>query len=150
MIRETFLPCLFFGKTKTLSPIVGSLSAMPFKKAGLGLLNSMASAQEKYLRSTRGSTELVQALMGGGAFSNANHFRTLSDEKHDGNKYWDVAHKSRLKGLVRDLKGTDKRLLLRAKSTGAWLSVHGTAVSGTVLSATEFRDFYVLVITSLL
>ena len=79
--------------------------------------------------------------MGGGAFSNANHFRTLSDEKHDGNKYWDVAHKSRLKGLVRDLKGTDKRLLLRAKSTGAWMSVRGTIVSGTALSATESQDF---------
>ena len=52
-----------------------------------------------------------------------------------------IAHKSRLKGLVNDIKGTDKRLLLRAKRTGDWLSVRRTTVSGTVLSDTEFRDF---------
>ena len=58
-------------------------------------------------------------------------------------------YESRLKGLVSNLKGTEKRLLLRAKSTGAWLSVCGTKVSGTVLSTTDFWDFYVLTITSL-
>ena len=42
IIRETFLPSLFFGKMKTLSPILGTLSTMPFKKAGLGLLNPVA------------------------------------------------------------------------------------------------------------
>ena len=48
------LPCLFFRKTKTLSPVVGYLSTMPFNKVGLGLLNTMTSAQEKYLSSTQG------------------------------------------------------------------------------------------------
>ena len=38
-IQETFLPRLFFRNTKTLSPFVGSISAMPAKKSGLGLLN---------------------------------------------------------------------------------------------------------------
>ena len=33
MLWETFLPHLFFGKTKYLSPIVGALSTMPFKKS---------------------------------------------------------------------------------------------------------------------
>ena len=48
---------------------------------------------------------------------------------------------SRLKGLVIDIRGTDKGLLLRVKSIGVWLSVRGTTVSGTVLSATEFQYF---------
>ena len=39
MIRETFLHRLFFGITKTLSPIVGALSTMPVSKYGMGLLN---------------------------------------------------------------------------------------------------------------
>ena len=78
---------------------------------------------------------------GRGGFSNANHLRTLSEERHDRKEDQDVAYGSRLKGLVRDLQGTDKRLLLRAKSTGVWLSLRGTTVSGTVLSAMEFRDF---------
>ena len=99
------------------------------------------SSQEKYLSSTWGIAELVQAVAGGGAFSNADHLRTLSEEQRDRNKSQDVEYKSRLKGLVRDIKVSDNRLLLRAKITGSWLSVHGATVSGTVLSATEFRDF---------
>ena len=80
-------------------------------------------------------------MTGAGAFSNANHLRTLGEERRDGNKYQDAVFETKLKGLFRDLKGTNKRLILRAKSTGAWLSVRGTTVSGTVLSATKFRDF---------
>ena len=136
MIQETILPRLFFGKTKILSPVVGALSTMPVKKAGLGLMNSVTSAQEKYLSSTRGISDLVQAVTGGGAFSNADHLRILSEDQRDSNKDRDFAQKSRLKGLVCNLKGTDTRLRVRAKSTGAWLSVRGTTVSGTVLSDT--------------
>ena len=66
MIRETFLPRLFLGKTKTLSSIVVALIMMPIRKAGMWLLNPVTSEQEKYLRSTRGSAELTQALTGGG------------------------------------------------------------------------------------
>ena len=84
-------------------------------------------------------------MTGGGVFSNADHLCTLSEEQRDGNKDREVAHKSRIKGLVRNIKGADKRLLIRAKRTGAWMNVRGTIVSGTLLSATEFRDFYVLV-----
>ena len=116
---------------------------MPVRKYELGLLNPVTSYQEKYLSSTRRSAELVRAVMGGGwgELFNANHLRTLSEKRRDGKKYRDVVYKSRLKGLVRNLQGTDKCLLLRAKITGAWLIVHSTTVSGTVLSATEFWDF---------
>ena len=47
MIWETFLPHFFFGKIKTLSHVIGALSTIPPKKAGLGLLNPVTSAQEK-------------------------------------------------------------------------------------------------------
>ena len=100
----------------------------------------MTSAQEKYLSSLRGSAELVRSMPGGGAFSNADLLRTLSEERRDSKKEWYAMYESKLKGLVRGIKGTDKRLLLRAKIIGAWLSVHSTTVSGTILSATEFRD----------
>ena len=36
LLRETFLPLLFFGKSKYLPSIVGISSMMPLKKAGLG------------------------------------------------------------------------------------------------------------------
>ena len=51
MIHKTFLPRLFFGRTKTLSPVVGAISTMPVSKAGLGLLNPFTSAHENYLSS---------------------------------------------------------------------------------------------------
>ena len=135
------LPRIFFRKTKTLSPTVGALSTMPVKKSVLRLLNPVMSAQEKYLSSQRGNVELVHAVIEGGAFSNANHLRTLSEERRDGKKYWDAAYETKLKGLFRNLKGIDKRLILRVKCIGYWPSVRGTIVSGTVLSATEFRYF---------
>ena len=53
---------------------------MSVKKYVLGLLNPVMSEQGKYLISLRGIIELVRAVMGGGAFSNADHLRTLSEE----------------------------------------------------------------------
>ena len=79
-------------------------------------------------------------MTGGKEFSNAGHLQTLSKELNDGKNYQDAAYKSKLKGLVIKIKGTEKRLLLPAKSTGACLSIRGTTVSGTVISAMECRD----------
>ena len=76
------------------------------------------------------------AVRGGGEFFNANHLRMLGEERRDINKSREAAHETKIKGLVHNLKGTDRRLILRAKITGAWLSVRGTTVSVTVLSAT--------------
>ena len=92
---------------------------------------------------------MVRAVTGGEEFYNNDHLRTLSEERHDMKEAQDVAYKSRLKGLVSNLQGTGNRPLLCTKSTGAWPSVHITKVSVTVLSATEFRNFYVLAIMSL-
>ena len=56
---------------------------------------------------------------GRGAFSNADHLWTLIEERRDRKKDRDTVYEYRLKGLISDLQGTNKRLLLRAKSTGA-------------------------------
>ena len=66
MLRENVLTNIFFGNTKTLSPIVGALSVMPVKKSRLGLLNPVIPAKEKYLSSQRRSAELIRAVMGEG------------------------------------------------------------------------------------
>ena len=92
---------------------------MSVSKDSLGLLNPVTSNQDKYLRSTQGSKEVVRAVMGGGGFSNANRLQNLSEERRERKEAWDVAYESRLKGLVRDIKGTDKPLLIRAKITGS-------------------------------
>ena len=92
---------------------------MPVNKSWLGLLNPVISALEKYLISQRGGVELVPAVTGGGSFSNAEHIRTLSEEWRDGKKNQDTTYESKLKGLVSNLKGTDKQPILRSKITGA-------------------------------
>ena len=51
VICETFLPRLFFGNTKTLSPVIGALIKVLVSKAGLGFLNPVTSDQENYLSS---------------------------------------------------------------------------------------------------
>ena len=47
--KKNVFPRLFFGKPKTLSPIVGTICTLLVKKAGLGLLNSVTSAKNKIL-----------------------------------------------------------------------------------------------------
>ena len=112
MIRETFLPRLLLVNMKTLSPIVGTLSTIPIKVAGLVLLNPVMSAKDKYLSYQQGSVELVRAVTGGGALSNANHLRTFGEERRDRQKYREVVNKTKLNGLFRYLKGTYRRLIL--------------------------------------
>ena len=85
------------------------------------------------------STKLIRAVMEGG-LSNADHLQTFWEERYDGKKYWEAAYETKLKGLVRNLKGTNRCLILRVKIIGAWLSIHDTTFLGAVLSATEFRD----------
>ena len=58
--------CLVFSsERKTLSPIVGTLSTMSIKMAGLDLLSSGTSAKNKYLSYQQGSKELIRAVTGG-------------------------------------------------------------------------------------
>ena len=46
-------------------------------------------------------------------------------------------------GKAKNLEAPDQRLILRAKYMVFWLTVQDNTVTGTVLAATEFRDFCV-------
>ena len=96
----------------------------------------MTSVNKKYLSWQRASTELIQAVTGEGAFSNANHLLKFREERRDGQKNRDDANDAKLKELVADLDTTNRRLIIHAKNTGAWLNVRGTTVTGTLLAAT--------------
>ena len=74
--------------------------------------------------------------MGEGKFPNAYHLLVLREERRDGKKIQDDFNNSKPKELVSGLDGTNHRLILCAKNTGAWLNIWGTAVPGTVLTAT--------------
>ena len=64
LLWGTFLPRLFFIKSKSLTPHIGTLNMMPVKKSGLGLLNTITSADEKYLSLRLKSTDLIRAMTG--------------------------------------------------------------------------------------
>ena len=64
ILQETFLPCTFFGKLKTLPPIAESLSALPVKKAGTGLQSLVTLAKDKYTSFLRASDKLIDAVKG--------------------------------------------------------------------------------------
>ena len=87
---------------------------------------------------------LVQSMAS--SFSTVDHIPAVIGERRDKKREQDTANDVKLQGIVSHQCTTKKRLLLGAKHTGAWLSVRGNTVTGTVIAATEFRDFYVLVI----
>ena len=126
------MPLFFFGKIKLLSPIVGALSKILFKKSVLGLLNPVTSVKNKHLSSQRTRVEIIGVVTGGGALSNADHLLIFSKERRDGQEKLDDANDATLKGLVGDLIGTNRRVILRAKNTGAWLNICGTPLTGTL------------------
>ena len=110
------------------------------KKIGLGLLNPMRSEKENELSSQWESAEIIWAVTGVGAFSNADHLLALMEERRDRQENQDVANNATLHDLVGDLLGTNWNLILWAKNTGSWMSVLSTTLSGTVFLATEFCD----------
>ena len=71
------MPCLLFGKLKTLPPIVGSLSMLPVNKSVMGLQNSVTSAEDKYTSSLRASNNMISAGKGEQVFSTADQICTV-------------------------------------------------------------------------
>ena len=56
-------------------------------------------------------------------------------------KYRGEVNNTKLEGIVNNLKIFDRRLYIRAKQTGSWLTIQGTTLNGTVLLAMEFSNF---------
>ena len=74
---ETFLPCLLFGKSKTLPPIVGALSKLPVKKSEMGLQSIMTSSKEKYTSLLRVRDNIIDAFKDKRLFSTTNHIKEV-------------------------------------------------------------------------
>ena len=85
--------------------------------------------------------ELICAVMCEWAFSTADHIQVVKGERLDW-KNWDIANDAKLQEIASDQGAFKKRLLLRAKHTGDWMSVRGTTVTGIVLVTVEFCDFF--------
>ena len=58
---------------------------------------------------------------------------------------WGDANDVKLKAVVENLEAPYRCLVLCYKHKGSWLTIQGTTVTGTVLEATKFRDFFAYV-----
>ena len=106
ILWEDFFPHLFFGNSKYLTPLIGTLSTIPEKKSGLGLLNPVTSENEKYPSLKYASMELIWSVIGKIEFSNANHLLPPMEERRDSQEIRDDINHTKLKELVEDLDGT--------------------------------------------
>ena len=87
------------------------------------------------------SIELIWTVKEESAYFNANRLLALREEIHDRQKNRDDVNDFKLKELVVDLNSTDRRLIICAKNTGAWLNIKVTMVMVTLLVAMEFCVF---------
>ena len=108
-----------------------------FKKAGLGLQNPTTSADKIFLNSQCASMEIIWDMMGESQLFTADNLLAFREEMSDIQKRRDEANAANIRGLVKNLKAHEPRLILCAKNTGSWLTVWGTMPTGTVLAATE-------------
>ena len=96
ILQETFLPCFFFVKSKSLPSIVGTLSMVLVKKSGLGLQNSVTSADEKPLSLQHLRTELIRYMKGESKFSAADYLQVVKEERSGGRKTQDDVNTAEL------------------------------------------------------
>jgi hypothetical protein len=118
-ISQSFLPALFGYDFDEDDPRL-RLAGLPVKHAGMALPDPITSAKSNYeASSSRGvRTEL----------------KTRKKAKDD----------LELNSIISKLPCDLRRAILRGKATGQWISVMPSTVIGTVLSAKEYRDAFLV------
>ena len=71
-----------------------------FKKSGLGIQDSVISANEKYLSSLCTSIKLIGAVTGASEFSTTIHLQAVKEERCDGKKNWDDGNEVKLEVIL--------------------------------------------------
>ena len=73
----------FIWKTDPPPPNVGPLSLLPVKKFGMGLQNSVVSAQDKYTSSLLASDKIIGGVKGKQLLSTDDHNRAVKGGRRD-------------------------------------------------------------------
>ena len=84
---------------------------------------------------------MIGAFTGVRQFSTAGRLQAVNEERWDGKKDQDDANASKLKQIVNDQGDFEKLLFLCVMYTGSWMSIQGTMVTGTLITAPEFHNF---------
>ena len=139
-LTSSFLPALF-GDTFEDDDPIRALASLPVKYAGLGLPNPMETGASNYDSSILICDHLLSAFRRvDTTFNTVSHRTTVSAARSELRTRNSERHDSTLQSIVRNLPLSKQRTILRGGSTGQWLSVKPTLISGTLLSAQEFRD----------
>jgi hypothetical protein len=138
-IFNTFLPALFDDDIEEEDPR-HKLAALPVKQAGLALADPARTASSNFTASSLVVSHLLAALKGTVTFSSDDHTRVGKEVKLEIRERRAEKELLELNGIMKKLPCSDRRTILRGKSTGQWLSVLPSTVNGTELSAQEFRD----------
>ena len=139
-LASSFLPALF-GDTFEDDDAIRALASLPIKCAGLALPNPMETGASNYDSSVLICGHLLAAFRRvDTTFSTVSHRSTVSAVRSELRTRNRERHNSTLQSIVRDMSHSKQRTILRGGNTGQWLSVTPTLISGTLLSAQEFRD----------
>ena len=141
-IQQQFLPAVF-GQSEAALASKRRLFQSSVRHGGLGLPNPATAADGNYRTSASSSTVLARSLRLNEELLVADHQAHTADRKKKQRTAKKEAEEAYLAELVAQLEPTERvtaRRLQRSSETGSWLSAMPTALNGTALSATEFRD----------
>ena len=138
-LHQVFLAALF-GDSLSADDSMRRLMALPVKSSGLGLPNPTQTAQTNYSTSVAICSHLLDAFNGSSEFSTVDHTTAVQEAKQAHAASLAATHDAELASVLDLFPAAEKRIILRGKTTGQWLSVHPSSINGTQLSATEFRD----------
>ena len=85
---------------------------------------------------------MIRDVAGEREFSTTNHLQAVIEKSIEGKKLQDDINDAKLEVIVMDLNTLYHCIFLHTKLNGSWLTVWVTVVTGTVLLAMKFRDFW--------
>jgi hypothetical protein len=142
-ISQSFLPAVFGDVFDDDDPRL-RLAGLPVKHAGMALPDPIKSAKTNYEASTLVNVHLLAALKGNEVFRSVDHKTASREVKSELKTRKKAKDDSELNSIVSKLPCDLRRAILRAKATGQWISAMPSTVNGTVLSAQEYRDAFLL------
>jgi hypothetical protein len=137
-VNAKFLPPLF--GIESVCDTKRQLGCLPVKHSGLALPDPTTTAESNWKASTLVCGHLVAALREHTDFRSADHASIMAQGKAEIRKLSQEAYGKYMETILATIPAGKSRTIRRGMETGAWLSVLPSTVSGTELSAQEFRD----------
>jgi hypothetical protein len=137
-IHNTFLPSLFLDES--ITDTQRKLFTLPVRHAGLSIPNPCLTAHRNYSTSLQSSQPLLASLQNINPLDVPSYCAAAKRNRRASRSAHDDHCTATLTSICQTLQPHTARTILRAQSTGAWLTVAPNRLNGTELSRGEFRD----------